>query len=71
MRFLSNLDLQLTGIKYFFLNLNYRGVIVMESLANLLEILKYLLLATVGSAAMCLVVSMFGGLLERIEGTGK
>lgn len=43
----------------------------MEVFANVLSILKYLVLATVGSTAMCFVVSLFGGLLERLEGSSK
>lgn len=43
----------------------------METFVNVLEILKYLALATAGSALMCLVVSVFGGLLEKFEGNTK
>lgn len=43
----------------------------MEAFVNVLEILKYLALATVGSVLMCLVVSAFGGLLEKFEKAAK
>ncbi len=43
----------------------------MEVFSNVLSIFKYLILATAGSAAMCFVVSLFGGLLEKLEGNSK
>lgn len=68
--FLFYFDFQLTFVFYFLLHKENRGVF-MEVFANVLSILKYLVLATVGSAAMCFVVSLFGGLLEKLEGNSN
>jgi len=43
----------------------------MEILANIWEIIKTLLLAIIGMGGMCFIVSVLGGLLEKIEKTSN